>query len=144
MSILSAVALITILVFIHEFGHFIVAKACGVHVTVFSFGFGKRLIGMEIGGTDYRVSMLPFGGYVKMAGADPFGMGEEDDDILDDPSRAFLRKPVWQRLLVVAAGPAFNLALPLVVFTILLMAGEPQPARWMVFRCRPGAKWLGR
>jgi regulator of sigma E protease len=128
MSILSAVALITILVFIHEFGHFIVAKACGVHVTVFSFGFGKRLIGMEIGGTDYRVSMLPFGGYVKMAGADPFGMGEEDDDILDDPSRAFLRKPVWQRLLVVAAGPAFNLALPLVVFTILLMAGEPQPA----------------
>lgn len=128
MSILSAVALITILVFVHEFGHFIVAKACGVHVTVFSFGFGKRLIGVEIGGTDYRLSVLPFGGYVQMAGADPFGMGEEDDDILDDPSRAFLRKPVWQRLLVVAAGPAFNLALPLVVFTVLLMAGEPQPA----------------
>lgn len=128
MSILAAVSLIAILVFIHEFGHFIVAKACGVHVTVFSIGFGRRVLGFEMGGTDYRLSLLPFGGYVKMAGADPFGYGEEDDDILEDPSKAFLRRPVWQRLLVVSAGPAANLILPLIVFTALLMAGEPQPA----------------
>ena len=128
MNIFAAIAMIAILVFIHEFGHFIVAKACGVHVKVFSIGFGRRLIGTTIGGTEYRVSVLPFGGYVQMAGADPFGTGEEDDDWLEDPDQAFLRRPVWQRLLVVSAGPAFNLALPLVLFTVLLMAGEPQPS----------------
>jgi len=127
-NIFAAVAMIAILVFIHEFGHFIVAKACGVHVKVFSIGFGRRVVGFDYGGTEYRLSLLPFGGYVQMAGADPFGTGEEDDDELDDPERAFLRRPVWQRLLVVSAGPAFNLALPLVLFTVLLMAGEPQPA----------------
>lgn len=131
MNLFAAIGLIAILVFIHEFGHFIVAKACGVHVKVFSIGFGRRVVGFEHGGTDYRLSVLPFGGYVQMAGADPFGNGEEDDDWLDDPSRAFLRRPVWQRLLVVAAGPAFNLALPLVLFTALLMAGEPQPSNEM-------------
>jgi len=120
--------MIAILVFIHEFGHFIVAKFCGVHVKVFSIGFGRRLVGFDFKGTEYRLSVLPFGGYVQMAGADPFGTGEEDDDWLEDPESAFLRRPVWQRLLVVSAGPAFNLALPLVLFTALLMAGEPQPA----------------
>jgi regulator of sigma E protease len=124
----AAIAMIAILVFIHEFGHFIVAKACGVHVKVFSIGFGRPLFGIDYRGTEYRLSMLPFGGYVQMSGADPFGIGSEDDDDLEDPSQAFLRKPVWQRLLVVSAGPAFNLALPLVLFTVLLMAGEPQSA----------------
>jgi regulator of sigma E protease len=120
--------MIAILVFIHEFGHFIVAKACGVHVKVFSIGFGRSLVGFNFKGTEYRLSVLPFGGYVQMAGADPFGTGEEDDDWLEDPSTSFLRRPVWQRLLVVSAGPAFNLILPLVLFTVLLMAGEPQPS----------------
>ena len=128
MQILAAVLLIAILVFIHEFGHFVVAKACGVQVPVFSIGFGRRLVGIEIGGTDYRISALPFGGYVRMAGADPFGTGEEDDEFLEDKSKAFLRRPVWQRLLVVLAGPAFNLILPIVVFTGLYMAGDPKPA----------------
>ena len=125
---IAAIGMIAILVFIHEFGHFIVAKACGVHVKVFSIGFGRPLLGFDFKGTEYRLSMLPFGGYVQMAGADPFGTGEEDDEWLEDPESAFLRRPVWQRLLVVSAGPAFNLALPLVLFTVLLMAGEPQPA----------------
>jgi regulator of sigma E protease len=125
-DIIAAILLIAILVFIHEFGHFIVAKACGVSVPVLSIGFGRRLVGVEIGGTDYRISALPFGGYVRMAGADPFGTGEEDDDFLEDPSTAFLRRPIWQRLLVVLAGPAFNLVLPLVVFSGLYMAGDPQ------------------
>lgn len=129
MNLLAAVALVGVLVFIHEFGHFVVAKACGVEVHVFSFGFGRRLFGVRLGATDYRVSALPFGGYVRMAGADAFGTGEqEDDEEIQDPARSFLRRPVWQRLLVVAAGPAFNLALPFVVFTVLLMAGEPRPA----------------
>lgn len=126
-SVIAAVALIAILVFIHELGHFLVAKACGVRVTVFSIGFGRRLFGFQAGGTDYRVSLLPFGGYVQMAGADPFGYNDDADD-LDDPEASFHRRPVWQRLAVLAAGPVFNLILPIVVFTTLLMAGEPQPA----------------
>lgn len=122
----AAVVLVGLLVFIHEFGHFIVAKACGVGVPVFSIGFGRRIAGIQIGETDYRLSALPFGGYVMLAGADPFGYVEDDQQDIP-PERAFLNKPVWQRLLVIAAGPAFNLALPFVVFTLVLMAGEPQP-----------------
>jgi regulator of sigma E protease len=128
MNVFAALFTVAALVFIHESGHFLVAKACGIQVKVFSFGFGRRLFGFEAGGTDYRVSLLPFGGYVQMAGADPFGTDESGEDELDDPSRGFMRKPVWQRLLVVAAGPAFNLILPVVVFTGLYMLGEPQPA----------------
>jgi regulator of sigma E protease len=128
LEILAAVAMVAFLVFVHEFGHFIVAKACGIHVPVFSLGFGRRLFGVRLGGTDYRVSMLPFGGYVKMAGANFGYMDEDDEDAPEDPSKGFMRRPVWQRLAVVAAGPAFNLVLPVVLFTVLLMAGEPQPA----------------
>ena len=128
MNILAAVSLVAILVFIHEFGHYIVAKMCGVHVKIFSLGYGRRVIGFEHGGTDYRISLLPFGGYVMMAGADPFGYGDEDDHLLEDPETSFMRRPVWQRLLIMAAGPAFNLGLPVVVFTALLMAGDPQAA----------------
>ena len=127
MSLLPAIALVAILVFVHEFGHFIVAKWCGVHCTVLSIGYGKRLFGFEWRGTDYRISMLPFGGYVLMSGADPFGTHEVlDEDI--DPETAFLQKPVWKRILIVLAGPAFNLILPICTFTALLMSGELQPA----------------
>ena len=125
MNILAAVVLIAVLVIIHEFGHFVVAKACGVAVPVFSVGFGRRIAGVEIGGTDYRISALPFGGYVRMAGADPHGYFDDEDE-LEDPSQGFLARPLWQRILVILAGPVFNLVLPFVVFTILLLAGEPQ------------------
>lgn len=123
---LAALLLIAALITIHEFGHFIVAKACGVRVKVFSVGIGGRLVGFKWGDTDYRLSMFPFGGYVRMAGADPFMEGGADDD---DPRAegAFMAQPAWKRLLIVFAGPAMNLALPFVVFTTLKMAGEPQP-----------------
>jgi len=127
-AVLSAVVMIAVLVFIHELGHFLLAKACGVGVLVFSIGFGRRLFGIQIGDTDYRVSALPLGGYVRMAGADPFGYDDDDEQYLSDPESAYNRRPVWQRLLVMAAGPGFNLVLPVAVFTVLLMAGEPQPA----------------
>jgi len=128
LNILAAVSLVAILVFIHEFGHYVVAKLCGVHVKIFSIGYGRRVAGFMHGGTDYRLSLLPFGGYVMMAGADPFGYGDEDDEDLEDLSQSFMRRPVWQRLLIIAAGPAVNLVFPVVVFTMLFMAGEPQPA----------------
>ena len=124
MSYLAAGLLVAILIFIHEFGHFIVAKACGVGVPVFSLGFGRRLFGFVYKGTDYRVSLIPFGGYVRMEGADPFQDGGTGADS-QSPS-SFMAKPVWQRLLIVAAGPAMNLVLPVVVFSILYMAGQPQ------------------
>lgn len=124
MKILAAVLLISILVVIHESGHFLFARLFGVGVKVFSIGFGRRLFGFKHKGTDYRVSLLPVGGYVLMEGADPFQDGGEG---LDDPDSetAFMNKPVWQRLIIVAAGPAFNLILPVLVFTGLFMAGEP-------------------
>lgn len=128
MNILAAVSLVAILVFIHESGHYVVAKLCGVHVKIFSLGYGRRVAGFYHNGTDYRLSLLPFGGYVMMAGADPFGYGDEDDDELEDLSTSFMRRPVWQRLLIIAAGPAVNLIFPVIVFAALFMAGEPQPA----------------
>jgi regulator of sigma E protease len=123
---LAAVLLIAALITIHEFGHFIVAKACGVRVKVFSVGIGGRLFGFRWGDTDYRVSWFPFGGYVRMAGADPFMEGGADDEDPRAPG-GFMAQPAWKRLLIVFAGPAMNLVLPFVVFTALKVAGEPQP-----------------
>jgi regulator of sigma E protease len=125
-GLLAALALIAVLITIHEFGHFIAARAVGVRVKVFSIGIGPRVAGIRIGDTDYRISGLPFGGYVRMAGADPFNDSGLDDD--DDPTAegAFMSKPVWKRLVIVAAGPVMNLILPFFVFTALKVAGDPQ------------------
>ncbi len=133
----AALALIAWLVTIHEFGHFLAARACGVHVRVFSIGIGNRLFGVRWRGTDYRVSWIPFGGYVRMAGADPMGDGFEEEDLVSAPGSGFMSKPPWQRLIIVGAGPAMNLLLPFVVFTALMVAGEPQP-RSDVGNVRPG------
>ncbi|MCB9675419.1 MAG: RIP metalloprotease RseP [Alphaproteobacteria bacterium] len=125
-NIVAGLVMIGVLVVIHEFGHFLFAKIFGIGVPVFSVGMGPRLFGYRYNGTDYRVSALPVGGYVQMAGADPFG--EEDASARVDPDIDFMKKPVWQRLIVMLAGPAFNLALPFIVFTIVMMSGEPQTA----------------
>jgi len=102
------------LVLIHEFGHFAVAKLCGIKVVRFSFGFGPRLIGFKAGDTDYRLSLLPLGGYVKMAGDNP-----AEEVAPEDRDRAFLSAPTWKRALIAFAGPAMNLILPVVVFFCL-------------------------
>jgi regulator of sigma E protease len=112
---IAFVAVLGPLVFVHELGHFLVAKAFGVEVPVFSLGFGPRLIGIRRGGTDYRVSLIPLGGYVRMAG------DESDDSRTGDP-REFLSRPRWQRFLVFVAGPAMNVALALVVTWVVLWA----------------------
>src|ERR1044071_2116297 len=107
----AAVALVLgVLVFIHEFGHYAVAKLCGVRVEVFSLGFGKRLWGFSKGDTDYRLSLLPIGGYVKMAGENPM------ESRTGDPGE-FMSHPRWQRFLIAAAGPAMNILLAIGVFT---------------------------
>lgn len=122
-NLLAGLVLLGVLVVVHEFGHFIVAKWFKVGVPVFSVGMGPRIAGFHWKGTDYRLSALPVGGYVRMAGADPFGEEEVDEAV--PPELDFMKKPVWQRLMVMAAGPAFNLLLPVVLFTAVLMAGEP-------------------
>lgn len=93
-----------IMVLVHEFGHFLVAKLCGVRVEVFSIGFGKRILGFRRGETDYRLSILPFGGYVKMTGEQP---GEATTGAVDE----FSAHPRWQRVLIALAGPVFNFIL---------------------------------
>ena len=123
-TILAGIVMVGVLVVVHEAGHMLVAKWFGVEVPVFSVGMGPRLWGFVWRGTDYRLSALPIGGYVQMAGADPFG--EEDADTWCPPERSFMHKPVWQRLLVMAAGPAANLALPFLLLTGVMMLGEPR------------------
>jgi regulator of sigma E protease len=97
------------MVVIHEFGHFLVAKICGVRVEAFSFGFGPRLFGFKYGETDYKVCLLPLGGFVKMTGENP-----TEEEPVDDPA-AFTSHPRWQRMLIGLAGPASNFILAFVL-----------------------------
>jgi regulator of sigma E protease len=120
-SAAAFIVLIGIMVVVHEFGHFVVAKLCGVRVEAFSFGFGPRLFGFKYGETDYKVCALPLGGYVKMTGEEP---GQNMDlpvghqEITPDDPGAFTSHPRWQRMLIGLAGPVANfiLALALMVF----------------------------
>ena len=147
MSALAAVLFLGILIFVHEAGHFLAAKAFGVGVDVFSFGFGRRLAGFRWRGTDYRLSLVPFGGYVRLRGADPFSEEEGHEAVtLPDGGRVDLgslqSKSVWKRLAIYAAGPAANVILPYFLFVVLLMGGEPQVASLVgtVVRDSPAAE----
>lgn len=124
--ILGAVIAISVLVVVHEFGHFIVAKLFGVGVPVFSIGMGPRVFGFQFKGTDYRISAVPVGGYVRMTGTDPFGEEDFEEGPPVDPEKDFMRRPIWKRLLIMAAGPIANLILPFVVFTTLFLIGSPE------------------
>src|SRR5881396_2438175 len=106
------------LIFAHEAGHFLVAKLFRVRVLVFSFGFGQRLFGFRKGDTDYRVSLIPLGGYVRMAGDTP------EDNRPGDPDE-FLSKPKWQRFLILFAGPVMNLLIAVAFLAGLDMSGIP-------------------
>ena len=100
------VVVLGIIIFVHEFGHFITAKAFGMRVFVFSFGFGRRLLGFKWGDTDCRLSLVPLGGYVKLEG-EPDDALSEDTSTLGD-GRDFTSRPRWQRIIVYLAGPAMN------------------------------------
>ena len=108
-SAAAFIVLIGIMVVVHEFGHFALAKLCGVRVEAFSIGFGPRLFGVKYGETDYKVCLLPLGGFVKMTGENP---GEDQPS--DDPE-AFSSHPRWQRMLIGVAGPAANFILAFVL-----------------------------
>ena len=110
-SIFSLIIVLGVLIFFHELGHFLVARLLGVGVERFSLGFGPKLVGKKIGITEYQISAIPLGGYVKMVGESP------DSEL--DPSEipiSFTHKHVFKRILIVAAGPLFNILLALIIF----------------------------
>ena len=113
---LGFIIVLGFLIFAHESGHFMVAKLFRVRVLVFSFGFGKRLFGFHRGDTDYRVSLIPLGGYVRMAGDTP------EDNHPASPDE-FLSKPKWQRFLILFAGPFMNVLIAVVFLAIISMIG---------------------
>lgn len=115
------VVVLGFMILVHELGHFLAAKLFGVRVLIFSLGFGKRLFGFTRGGTDYRVSALPFGGYVKMAGDDPSAVRQ------GDPTE-FLSRPRWQRFVIVIMGATMNMLLAVALLTGLYKFHFPKPA----------------
>jgi regulator of sigma E protease len=127
-TLVGVVLVLGVMILVHEWGHFIVARLCGVRVDVFSIGFGPRLFGWKRGATDYRVSALPFGGYVRMAGQD---LSEVDSGNVA-PTGApdeLMSKPRWQRALISVAGPTVNLIMPLLLLSgFFWIRGLPYPA----------------
>jgi regulator of sigma E protease len=119
-AVVSMAVVLGIMILVHEFGHYAAAKAFGVRVDVFSIGFGKRLAGFRRGDTDYRISALPLGGYVKMAGENPL---ESRNGAPDE----FTSHPRWQRFVIAIAGPAMNIVLAVVLLTGVFMVRYEHP-----------------
>src|SRR5258706_371343 len=152
LTILSLIVVLGVLISVHEFGHFIVAKAVGIQVLRFSLGFGRPLISWRRGETEYWIAWIPLGGYVKMAGLEEEGMvGELEGGKADaaiDPERTFDKQPLWARMAVILAGVTMNLFLAFVIYTgLIAVAGEARPALTPVdsvdaARLPPGAEAL--
>ena len=119
-SLLAFLFVLGVLVFVHELGHFVVARRNGVRCLTFSLGFGPKLLQTKRGDTVYCVSAIPLGGYVKMAGDSP-------DDNLEGKEDEFLSKTKWQRFQILIAGPAMNVILAIVVMTVVLLQGAQVP-----------------
>lgn len=124
---MAFIIVLSIIVFIHEYGHYIVAKLCGVKITAFSIGFGKELFGWnDKSGTRWKVSLLPLGGYVKMFG-DSSAASTPDSDLLatmtqEEIKSAFHFKPLYKKAMIVAAGPIANFLLTIVIFIYFIMS----------------------
>lgn len=139
LTIIAFLVVLGVLIFIHELGHFLVAKWSGVGVEAFSLGFGPRVFGFKRGETDYKISLIPFGGYVKMTG-EAIDSEETYEDLkhLTEYERlrrdelfiekSFQRKPLFKRVAIVAAGPAMNLVLAAILFPVIYMIGVSVPA----------------
>ena len=119
-TIVAVAVVLGFMILIHEFGHYAAAKFFKVRVEVFSIGFGKRLFGFRRGETDYRISAIPLGGYVKMSGENPM------DERTGDPAE-FLSHPRWQRFIVALAGPAMNIVLAVALLTVVYMVRYERP-----------------
>jgi regulator of sigma E protease len=120
-TILSFLFVLGVLIFVHELGHFLMARRIGVRVLTFSLGFGPKLVTIKRGDTEYCLSAIPLGGYVKMAGENP-------EDNRTGASDEFLSKSKWQRFQVLVMGPVMNLGLALLVMALVFYQGAPVPA----------------
>jgi regulator of sigma E protease len=120
-SILAFVFVLGVLIFVHELGHFLMARRIGVRVLTFSLGFGPKLLSFRRGDTEYCISAIPLGGYVKMAGENP-------EDTRTGAEDEFLSKTKWQRFQVLVMGPLMNIVLAIVVMAIVLYQGAQLPA----------------
>ena len=116
-DLLYFIFVLGVLVFVHELGHFLVAKKSGIRVEIFSLGFPPKAAGMKIGETEYCLSWLPLGGYVKMAGMDDFGREEGEGKPWE-----FQSKPRWIQMAVLVAGPMMNFILGFVLLLLMRMA----------------------
>ena len=119
-SLIAVVVILGLMILIHELGHYAVAKWLGVRVEVFSIGFGKRLLGFRKGDTDYRISAIPLGGYVKMSGENPM------DERTGDPAE-FLSHSRWHRFLIAIAGPSMNILLAVFLLATVFMVHYEYP-----------------
>jgi len=118
LSTVIFILVLSVLIVVHEFGHFIMAKRCGVKVESFSLGFGPKIIGITKGDTEYKISAVPLGGYVKLA-------GETHQDKVTGSEWEFMSKSVWQRFKIVIFGPVLNYILGFLLFSIVFMMGAP-------------------
>jgi len=133
-TLIAFIPMLGILIFVHELGHFLVARACGVRVLTFSLGFGPAVgfgdyrLRWERGGTEYRVAWIPLGGYVKMLGEELDVQGEQPDpEVIGAAPDEFLNsKGMWQKLAISFGGPAMNLVFPVFLLVIALMIGMPR------------------
>jgi regulator of sigma E protease len=119
-NILSVSVLLGVLIFVHELGHFLVAKYTGVSVLKFSLGFGPKLIGRKKGETEYLLSAVPLGGYVKL-----YGESDEEEIPEEERKRSFLYQPIMKRIAIVVAGPLFNFLFAVFTFALIFMIGLP-------------------
>ncbi len=126
-TILAGILMLGVLVFVHELGHFAIAKLCGVKVLKFSLGFGPKLISHRRGETEYQVCIIPLGGYVQMLGEGGGEHGEEVELSAEEKARSFAEQSVAKRLAIVSAGPVMNLMLPLLILPISFMVGVQMP-----------------
>jgi len=129
-DLLVFIVVLGVLIFFHEMGHFLAAKACGIYVYRFSLGMPPRVAGIRLGETDYCIGALPIGGYVKMAGQEDAPLSEEErekDYGHVPPERWYNNKPVWQRMIVIVAGPLMNLLLGILLYGIVAAAGTRVP-----------------
>ncbi len=126
-TIIAGILMLGVLVFIHELGHFVIAKMCGVKVLKFSLGFGPKLVSKRRGETEYQICAIPLGGYVQMLGEGGGEQGEEVELTAEEKARSFSEQSVAKRLAIVSAGPVMNLILPLLILPISFMVGVQMP-----------------
>lgn len=128
LTLIGGIVILGVLVFVHELGHFTVAKLAGVKVLKFSLGFGPRLVSRKWGETEYMICAIPLGGYVLMLGEGGGIEGEAVEPLPEDIGRSFAEKPVGIRSLIIAAGPLTNLLLPFIVLPLAYLLGVSVPA----------------